>query len=69
MARGGPGLTRIFIPRIGVIGSNSKVRSQGSCAELRQVFDAMVNARMQVITVNREGLVYQQRVEVAKMTV
>jgi putative tryptophan/tyrosine transport system substrate-binding protein len=39
-----------------------------SLAELRQAFDAMVESRMQAITVNGEGLVYQQRTEVAKMT-
>ena len=39
-----------------------------SLAELRQAFDAMVETRMQAITVNGEGLVYQQRTEVAKMT-
>lgn len=39
-----------------------------SLAELLQAFDAMVETRMQAITVNGEGLVYQQRTEVAKMT-
>ena len=39
-----------------------------SLAELQQAFDAMVKTRMQALTVNGEGLVFQKRTEVAKMT-
>jgi len=38
-----------------------------SLDELRQAFDAMVKAGMQAVTINGEGLVYQQRANVAKM--
>lgn len=39
-----------------------------SLDELRQAFDAMVEAKMQAVTINGEGLAYQQRTNVAKMT-
>ena len=35
--------------------------------ELEQAFDAMVRDKMQAVTVNGEGLVYQQRANVARM--
>jgi putative ABC transport system substrate-binding protein len=37
--------------------------------DLRPAFDAMAAARMQAVTINGEGLVYQQRVNVANMTI
>jgi len=39
-----------------------------SLDELGQAFDAMVKAGMQAVTINGEGLAYQQRANVAKMT-
>jgi putative tryptophan/tyrosine transport system substrate-binding protein len=38
-----------------------------SLGELHQAFDAMLKAEMQAVTVNGEGLVYQQRDKVARM--
>ena len=35
---------------------------------LEQAFDAMVTGGMQAVTINGEGLAYQQRVNIAKMT-
>ena len=40
-----------------------------SLDELEQAFDAMVKARMQAVTINGEGLVYQQRANVARMAI
>jgi putative ABC transport system substrate-binding protein len=37
--------------------------------ELERAFDAMVSAGMQAVTINGEGLAYQQRANIAKMTV
>jgi putative ABC transport system substrate-binding protein len=39
-----------------------------SLAELEQAFDAMVKVGMQAVTINGEGLAYQERANVAKMT-
>jgi putative tryptophan/tyrosine transport system substrate-binding protein len=39
-----------------------------SLDELGRAFDAMVKAGMQAVTINGEGLAYQQRANVAKMT-
>jgi putative ABC transport system substrate-binding protein len=39
-----------------------------SLDELGRAFDAMVKARMQAVTINGEGLAYQQRAYVATMT-
>ena len=39
-----------------------------SLDEIGQALDAMVRTGMQALTINGEGLVYQQRVNVAKMT-
>jgi len=39
-----------------------------SLDELGQAFDAMVKAGMQAVTINGEGLAYQQRANIAKMT-
>ncbi len=39
-----------------------------SLDELERAFDAMVNVRMQAVTINGEGLAYQQRANIAKMT-
>lgn len=39
-----------------------------SLEELGQAFDAMVKAGMQAVTINGEGLAYQQRAGVARMT-
>jgi len=38
-----------------------------SLDELERAFDAMANARMQAVTINGEGLAYQQRASIAKM--
>lgn len=38
-----------------------------SLGELEQAFDAMANTGMQAVTINGEGLVYQQRTRVARM--
>ena len=39
-----------------------------SLEELEKAFDAMVRAGMQAVTINGEGLAYQQRATIAKMT-
>jgi len=40
-----------------------------SLVELERAFDAMVSAGMQAVTINGEGLAYQQRANIARMTV
>jgi len=39
-----------------------------SLDELKRAFDAMVKAGMQAVTINGEGLAYQQRAHIARMT-
>jgi putative ABC transport system substrate-binding protein len=50
------------------LGLENQTFEARSLDELGQAFDAMVTAKMQAVTINGEGLVYQQRVNVAKMT-
>ena len=49
------------------LGLSNKTYEARSLAELEPAFDAMVNDGMQAVTINGEGLVYQQRANVAKM--
>ena len=50
------------------LGLENQTFEARSLDELEKAFDAMVKAEMQAVTVNGEGLVYQQRANVAKMT-
>jgi putative ABC transport system substrate-binding protein len=50
------------------LGLENQTFEARSLDELGQAFDAMVKAEMQAVTINGEGLVYQQRANVAKMT-
>ena len=50
------------------LGLQNQTFEARSLDELGQAFDAMVKAEMQAVTINGEGLVYQQRANVAKMT-
>ena len=49
------------------LGLENQTFEARSLEELGQAFDAMVKAGMQAVTINGEGLVYQQRAGVAKM--
>ena len=50
------------------LGLENRTFEARSLDELGRAFDAMVKADMQAVTINGEGLVYQQRANVAKMT-
>lgn len=50
------------------LGLENQTFEARSLEELGQAFDAMVKAGVQALTINGEGLVYQQRAAVAKMT-
>lgn len=50
------------------LGLENRTFEARSPAELEPAFDAMVNVGMQAITINGEGLTYQQRANIAKMT-
>jgi putative ABC transport system substrate-binding protein len=51
----------------GELGLRNRTFEARSLDELRRAFDAMAEAGMQAVTVNGEGLAYQQRENVAKM--
>ena len=50
------------------LGLENQTFEARSLAELGHAFDAMAKAGVQAVTINGEGLVYQQRAAVAKMT-
>jgi ABC-type uncharacterized transport system substrate-binding protein len=50
------------------LGLNNHTFEARSLDELGRAFDAMVKAGMQAVTINGEGLAYQQRAYVARMT-
>jgi putative ABC transport system substrate-binding protein len=50
------------------LGLNNHTFEARSLDELGRAFDAMVKAGMQAVTINGEGLAYQQRASVARMT-
>jgi putative ABC transport system substrate-binding protein len=50
------------------LGLNNRTFEARSLDELGRAFDAMVKAGMQAVTINGEGLAYQQRAYVATMT-
>ena len=50
------------------LGLNNRTFEARSLEELGRAFDAMVKAGMQAVTINGEGLAYQQRAHVATMT-
>jgi len=49
------------------LGLENRTFDARSLAELEQAFDAMVNVGVQAVTINGEGLAYQQRANIAKM--
>jgi len=49
------------------LGLENRTFEARSLAELEQAFDAMVNVGVQAVTINGEGLAYQQRANIAKM--
>jgi len=51
----------------GELGLRNRTFEARSLDELRRAFDAMAEAGMQAVTINGEGLAYQQRENVAKM--
>ena len=51
------------------LGLENRTFEARSLDELERAFDAMVSAGMQAVTINGEGLAYQQRANIAKMTV
>jgi len=50
------------------LGLENRTFEARSLVELEQAFDAMVNVGVQAVTINGEGLAYQQRASIAKMT-
>ena len=61
--------TRVTERAAGDLGLTSHAYDARSLDELRRAFDAMVHARMQAVTINGEGLAYQQRAHVARMCI
>ena len=49
------------------LGLENRTFEARSLPELEQAFDAMVNVGVQAVTINGEGLAYQQRANIAKM--
>ena len=49
------------------LGLENRTFEARSFPELEQAFDAMVNVGVQAVTINGEGLAYQQRANIAKM--
>jgi putative tryptophan/tyrosine transport system substrate-binding protein len=58
-------VTEAAAAQLGLVNHTFEARSVD---ELDRAFDAMVNAGMQAVTINGEGLAYQQRANIAKMT-
>jgi putative tryptophan/tyrosine transport system substrate-binding protein len=61
--------TRVTDRAAAALGLANRAFDARSLDELRPAFDAMVQARMQAVTINGEGLAYQQRAHVARMCV
>jgi putative ABC transport system substrate-binding protein len=59
--------TRVTDRAAAQLGLANRAFDARSLDELRTAFDAMVHARMQAVTINGEGLAYQQRAHVARM--
>ena len=59
-------VTEAAAAQLGLENSTFEARSLD---ELERAFDAMVGAGMQAVTINGEGLAYQQRANIARMTV
>ena len=58
---------RVTETAAGELGLENQTFEARSLDELGQAFDAMVKAQRQAVTINGEGLAYQQRANIAKM--